>query len=199
MNLQMISRTQWKDIRDRIKKGGIQELKNFTETMCQSVYQEGFEKGYRQGVDEGVDTTKASILEVVDRTLKKEFGFGRKRTAQFHECFIEELKDKAFELEQIEIEEPVQQTVVTEDDSQRYMVLTCMATFIEKIRQDENSLMFKNKAPYLDKIYDHTVLLLQQIQKEIGENANEEIMKQLEAMSLFVAPNDFVKNDKVSN
>ena len=200
MNLSMITRAQWKDIRDRIKKGGIQELKSFVENVAHNTLQEGYQLGYEKGINNGVDATKTSIMQVVDDTLRKEFGFADKRLARFHERFIEETHLKAQALRESNEEKredvSVQQPIITEEDKQRYMVLTCMAEFIDSTRNAQSTVLFKGKSFELDSIYDHVLYVLHKVKNEIGPDVDDALMEELKSMSLYVAPTVLPKESK---
>ena len=189
IDLQSISRAQWKEIRDRIKKGGIRELKNFVVSVCENAFTQGYNKGYENGVGNGVQATKTNFMEIVDATLRKEFGFADKRLKRFHEAFLEQSKIKMESLvAETESSEPEQQIIVTEQDKQRYMVLVCVNQFLSDMKAAQESVLFKNKAMQLDLIQEHLTYLLSVACAEMGEDADKEIMEELKQYSLYIAP-----------
>lgn len=191
MNVENVSRAQWKEIRDRIKKGGIQEVK----ALCSSIvngtkdtyYKSGYEHGYKTGVSNGVDTAKTSILQVVDTTLHKEFGIGPERLARFHKRFIQEVQSTMNN--DSPDQEDAQQKIITEEDKERYMILVSMTEFINMTRRIDSSILVNQSARFeLDNVYDQLIHITSSIRKSIGAEDDNAIMEQLKTMSLYLAP-----------
>lgn len=197
MSLNCISRSQWKETLKLIKKNGIDGLKKYVASIYESAYSEGLRMGYEKGVSDGVGATKANIMEVVERTLNKEFNIGPTRLARFHSRFIEEANMKLQEdKNKSEVLEYTQEELISENDKQRYMVLLCAKAFLESIEQSKDNVAFNNVVQLRTTI-DQMSFLLHTAEEKFNSVVKQDILEQLKDKSLYIAPNSIVKNDNL--
>lgn len=82
-----LSRAKWRDLLQKIKKGGIEELKKYSENVAISAFKQGYEEGH----DNAVQGVKGNLLDAMDEVLRKNYGFRDKRIARFHEQLSNEI------------------------------------------------------------------------------------------------------------
>lgn len=188
MNLDYISRGQWKDTLKMIKKAGIDGLKNYVGSIYESAFKEGLQIGYDKGLTAGVVATKTNIMEVVESAIHKEFGIGPVRMAKFHNRFLEEVNLRAdANKDKKEQAECTQEELMGEQDKQRYMVLLSVKTFIENIEQAEDNVAFSNNAQ-LHMVHDQLSFLLHGIESKMNPVDRKTIEESLVDKALYIAP-----------
>ena len=194
-----ITRAKWKEILHKIKKGGHQELKKYSETVANTAYKQGVAEGYGVGIQKGIDATKIKALEVVERVLRKDFGFGDKRVTKFTQSFLEEVNTAIEEIDE-EQESTTQQIIVSEMDKDRYMYIYNIVEYIEKtLNVDDSSAISDAKSKYyLENAKDNLKLLLSSIDKKVAPETIDTMFKEMETYSLELVSHIYAEKKRVS-
>lgn len=188
----MISRAGWRDILQRIKKGGVDELKTYSENVAKQALRDGYEQGLLAGAEE----SREKLMSVIGKVLHKEFGIGKKRLDQFQDSLLKEVNNQVKEVKE-EKQNTVQQLMISRNDEQRYMILTCIAEYLSESLKVSGSDIFGDvKTKHcLSSARDNMEIILDSVKEKLVPQDYNRMMKELEEMTLYLAP---LKNDKKS-
>ena len=138
-----LSREQWKELQRKIAKGGLQEFKNF----AQSMYSSGQKDGAEHALTMGMTQIKGTLLNAIETTLHDEFGFGKKRFDQFASRFNDVVEGNKIQININSKDNTLDNKdiyTLSDADKTVYIILLCITEYMNKLSNVTGSELFTN-------------------------------------------------------